>query len=105
MLVDAVALDDPNIDTTRVTQQAVSNQLQRLTDQQVVHARRDGQRVFCKIIDPCVPGLMDFGVLPDLPARLRATRYGPFAERLLDLRSGGRRPYTFMTADLLTWHA
>ena len=44
------------------TQQAVSNQLQRLADQRVVHARRDGQRVFYKIIDPCVPGLMDLGV-------------------------------------------
>lgn len=44
------------------TQQAVSNQLQRLADQRIVHARRDGQRVFYKIIDPCVPGLMDLGV-------------------------------------------
>lgn len=44
------------------TQQAVSNQLQRLADQRIVHARRDGQRVFYKIIDPCIPGLMDLGV-------------------------------------------
>lgn len=44
------------------TQQAVSNQLQRLADQRIVHARRDGQRVFYRIIDPCVPGLMDLGV-------------------------------------------
>lgn len=44
------------------TQQAVSNQLQRLADQRIVHARREGQRVFYKIIDPCVPGLMDLGV-------------------------------------------
>ena len=44
------------------TQQAVSNQLQRLADQRIVHARRDGQRVFYKIVDPCVPGLMDLGV-------------------------------------------
>lgn len=45
-----------------VSQQAVSNQLQRLADQRIVHARREGQRVFYKIIDPCVPGLMDLGV-------------------------------------------
>ena len=44
------------------TQQAVSNQLQRLADQRIVHARREGQRVFYKVIDPCVPGLMDLGV-------------------------------------------
>jgi ArsR family transcriptional regulator, lead/cadmium/zinc/bismuth-responsive transcriptional repressor len=44
------------------SQQAVSNQLQRLADQRIVHARRDGQRVFYRIIDPCVPGLMDLGV-------------------------------------------
>jgi len=45
-----------------VSQQLVSNQLQRLVDQRIVHARRDGQRVLYKIIDPCVPGLMDLGV-------------------------------------------
>lgn len=44
------------------SQQAVSNQLQRLADQRVVHARRDGQHVRYRIIDPCVPGLMDLGV-------------------------------------------
>lgn len=49
-------------DSIGASQQAVSNQLQRLADQRVVHARRDGQRVLYKIIDPCVPGLMDLGV-------------------------------------------
>ena len=49
-------------DEVGASQQAVSNQLQRLADQRIVHARRDGQRVFYKIIDPCVPGLMDLGV-------------------------------------------
>ena len=43
------------------SQQAVSNQLQRLADQHIVHARRDGQRVLYRIVDPCVPGLMDLG--------------------------------------------
>lgn len=49
-------------DALGATQQAVSNQLQRLADQRIVHARREGQRVFYRIIDPCVPGLMDLGV-------------------------------------------
>ena len=44
------------------SQQAVSNQLQRLADQRIVHARRDGQRVLYRIINPCVPGLMNLGV-------------------------------------------
>ncbi len=44
------------------SQQTVSNQLQRLADQRIVHARRDGQRVLYRIINPCVPGLMDLGV-------------------------------------------
>jgi ArsR family transcriptional regulator, lead/cadmium/zinc/bismuth-responsive transcriptional repressor len=45
-----------------LSQQAVPNQLQRLADQRIVQARRDAQRVFYRIIDPCVPGLMDLGV-------------------------------------------
>lgn len=49
-------------ETVGASQQAVSNQLQRLADQRIVHARRDGQRVLYRIIDPCVPGLMDLGV-------------------------------------------
>lgn len=44
------------------SRQTVSNQLQRLADQRIVHARRDGQRVLYRVIDPCVPGLMDLGV-------------------------------------------
>jgi DNA-binding transcriptional ArsR family regulator len=49
-------------DAIGASQQAVSNQLQRLADQRIVLARRDGQRVLYRIIDPCVPGLMDLGV-------------------------------------------
>lgn len=49
-------------DQIGASQQAVSNQLQRLADQRIVHARRDGQRALYRIIDPCVPGLMDLGV-------------------------------------------
>lgn len=49
-------------DQVGASQQTVSNQLQRLADQRIVHARRDGQRVLYRIIDPCVPGLMDLGV-------------------------------------------
>jgi len=49
-------------DALGASQQSVSNHLQRLADQRIVEARRDGQRVRYRIIDPCVPGLMDLGV-------------------------------------------
>lgn len=45
-----------------MTAQGVSNHLQRLADQGIVAARRDGQHVLYRIVDPCVPGLMDLGV-------------------------------------------
>jgi DNA-binding transcriptional ArsR family regulator len=42
--------------------QAVSNQLQRLADRRIVAARRDGTRLYYRIADPCVPGLLDLGL-------------------------------------------
>jgi ArsR family transcriptional regulator, lead/cadmium/zinc/bismuth-responsive transcriptional repressor len=42
--------------------QAVSNQLQRLADRQIVTARRAGNRVIYRIGDPCVPGLLALGM-------------------------------------------
>jgi DNA-binding transcriptional ArsR family regulator len=41
--------------------QAVSNQLQRLLDRRILASRRDGTRIFYRIADPCVPGLLDLG--------------------------------------------
>ena len=38
---------------------AVSNQLQRLADKQIVASRRDGNRIWYRIADPCVVGLID----------------------------------------------
>jgi len=45
-----------------MSMQAVSNQLQRLTDQGILVARRDGNRSYYRIIDPCVPGLLELGI-------------------------------------------
>ena len=42
--------------------QAISNQLQRLSDQGIVSARRDGNNVHYTIIDPCVVTLLDQGL-------------------------------------------
>jgi ArsR family transcriptional regulator, lead/cadmium/zinc/bismuth-responsive transcriptional repressor len=43
----------------QMSPQAVSNQLQRLVDRRVLAARRDGLSVRYRIVDPCVPALLD----------------------------------------------
>jgi len=42
--------------------QAVSNQLQRLVDRQILAARRDGNWVRYRIADPCVLQLLDLAI-------------------------------------------
>jgi DNA-binding transcriptional ArsR family regulator len=42
--------------------QAVSNQLQRLVDRAILGARRNGNNVYYRIVDPCVPALLDQGL-------------------------------------------
>lgn len=42
--------------------QAVSNQLQRLSDRRIVAAKREGNRIHYRIIDGCVPALLDLGL-------------------------------------------
>jgi len=42
--------------------QAVSNQLQRLTDRRIVSFRREGSRLYYRIADPCVPEFLDLGL-------------------------------------------
>ncbi|MCW5865751.1 MAG: helix-turn-helix transcriptional regulator [Candidatus Eremiobacteraeota bacterium] len=39
--------------------QAVSNQLVRLNDWRILSSRREGNNVFYRIINPCVPELLD----------------------------------------------
>jgi ArsR family transcriptional regulator, lead/cadmium/zinc/bismuth-responsive transcriptional repressor len=46
----------------RMKPQAVSNQLQRLADRRIVASRREGSRLFYRIADLCVPGLLDLGM-------------------------------------------
>jgi DNA-binding transcriptional ArsR family regulator len=45
-----------------ITVQAVSNQLQRLADRRMVAARRDGSRLFYRVTDRCLPGLLELGL-------------------------------------------
>ena len=42
--------------------QAVSNQLQRLAARGIVEARRNGNQILYRIVDPCVPTLLDQGL-------------------------------------------
>jgi len=42
--------------------QGVSNQLQRLRDRRILTARRDGNRIYYRIADPCVTALLDLGL-------------------------------------------
>lgn len=44
-----------------MTVQAVSNQLQRLTESGVVGCQREGVQAFYRVIDPCVPVLIERG--------------------------------------------
>jgi DNA-binding transcriptional ArsR family regulator len=42
--------------------QAVSNQLQRLSDLGILGSRRDGTSIFYRLVDPCVMTLLDQGL-------------------------------------------
>jgi len=42
--------------------QAVSNQLQRLVDRGILKATRNGQNMYYRIVDPCMPSLLDRGL-------------------------------------------
>lgn len=39
--------------------QAISNQLQKLVARKMLASRREGNLIFYRIIDPCVPNLLD----------------------------------------------
>ena len=48
-------------DTVEMKPQAISNQLQRMTDRGIVGSRRDGTSIIYRIVDPCVATLLDRG--------------------------------------------
>ncbi len=49
-------------DSVGMKAQANSNQLQRLATQGIVGARRNGTQMLYRIVDPCVPVLLDQGL-------------------------------------------
>jgi DNA-binding transcriptional ArsR family regulator len=42
--------------------QAVSNQLQRLVDRGMLGSRRNGSNIYYRVVDPCVPVLLEHGL-------------------------------------------
>ncbi len=42
--------------------QAVSNQLQRMVDRDILGSRREGNSILYRIVDPCVPVLLERGL-------------------------------------------
>ena len=51
--------------------QAVSNQLQRLSAQGIVGSRRNGNEILYRMVDPCVPMLLEQGLCLSEDARRR----------------------------------
>jgi DNA-binding transcriptional ArsR family regulator len=49
-------------DTLAMKPQAVSNQLQRLADRGILASRRNSNNVYYRILDPCVPVLLERGL-------------------------------------------
>ena len=58
----------------RMKPQAVSNQLQRLSDLGILAFRRDGKSIIYRLVDPCVTTLLDQGLCLMEDANDRTTR-------------------------------
>lgn len=59
--------------------QAVSNQLQRLSDWGILASRRDGNNIYYRVVDPCVSALLDLGLclMEDSQATKATPKHGP----------------------------
>ena len=51
--------------------QAISNQLKRLCDRQIIVRRREGNQVYYRIVDPCVIDLLERGLWLVQDAKIR----------------------------------
>ena len=52
--------------------QAVSNQLQKLVDRGFLGSRRNGNKIYYRIVDPCVIELLDHGLCLSEDAKARS---------------------------------
>ena len=59
--------------------QAVSNQLQRLSDLGILCSRREGNNIHYRLVDICVRGLLEQGwcLMEEAGSRIRATEHAP----------------------------
>lgn len=60
-------------DALEMKPQAVSNQLQRLADRGILGAKRNGNNIHYRIVDPCVMNLLEKGLCLMEDAQKRAT--------------------------------
>ena len=78
--------------------QAVSNQLTRMVQRGIVETRREGVRIFYRVVDPCIPTLLDSGLcLSRGIDRGTTTRKAASGQRVAVqrlVRSGARRTTT-----------
>jgi DNA-binding transcriptional ArsR family regulator len=58
-------------ETVGMKPQAVSNQLQRLSEMGILTSKRDGTSIRYRIVDPCVTSLLDQGLCLMEDARQR----------------------------------
>lgn len=55
--------------------QAISNQLQRMADKGILGSRREGNNIYYKITDPCVPEILDRALcLIEMPNQSRKSK-------------------------------
>lgn len=66
-------------ETLGMKPQAVSNQLQRLSDLGIVASRREGNNIYYRLIDLCVRSLLDQGLCLIKEAGVGKTRIGSVA--------------------------
>ena len=66
LLHELIRAGEANVSSVAATlgmkPQAVSNQLQRLADTGIVASRRDGNSIYYRVVDGCVPVLLDQAV-------------------------------------------
>lgn len=61
-------------ESLEMSPQAVSNQLQRLSDMGIIASRREGNSIYYRMIDPCVMELLDQGLCLMEDARQRSVK-------------------------------
>jgi ArsR family transcriptional regulator, lead/cadmium/zinc/bismuth-responsive transcriptional repressor len=68
-------------DSIGMKPQAVSNQLQRLTDKGILTSKRNGTNIHYQVVDPCIVGLLDLGLCLTEDTWRRQSRAGRAGKR------------------------